>query len=309
MGYVSGNVVLGNVVLRTVEKTTPLTPAEYNGFARAGEMVIDPNTFPPTLYVGDRNGQLNPIAGGSGGTIINYFNANTIIGNTITSNTINSNTLYANYGNFNNLYSNGNVNFNDSSNVSLGNVANLHILGGLPGQFLQTVYGNNPGPDGTLQWAYPTGDPSFSVGFGTSTTTMADSGQLIYLPPLFATNNWAVPLSLDFDTAGNFNTGSGVFTVSKAGYYQINVNVVLRNVGNDFSALVVSLFKNGAEFKQLWRAWACTFGGGAGGGGSVLMRLNVGDTLDVRHIWGFVNGSGFGQPINGHFSGTWLRPL
>lgn len=298
MGYVSGNVILGNVILRTVEKTTPLTPAEYNGFARAGELVIDPNTFPPTLYVGDRNGQMQPLAGGSGGTIINYFNANTII----------SNTVNANYGNFQNLYSNGNVNFNNSSNVSLGNVANLHILGGLPGQFLQTVYGNNPGPDGTLQWAYPTGDPSFSVGFGESAAVMTDYGQLVYLPPLFSTNNWAVPLSLDFDTAGNFNTGSGVFTVSKAGYYQINVNVVLRNVGNDFTALVISLFKNGIEFKQLWRAYATAFGGGAGGGGSVLMRLNVGDTLDVRHIWGFAGG-GTGRPISGHFSGAWLRPL
>jgi hypothetical protein len=291
MGYVSGNVILGNVILRTVEKTTPLTPAEYNGFARAGELVIDPNTFPPTLYVGDRNGLIQPLAGGGGGSgsVINNF--------------------YSNNANIQNLYSNGNVNFNDSSNVSLGNVANLHILGGLPGQFLQTVYGNNPGPDGTLQWADPETDLQFNANLSGGGLINNPAVYPNYGSSIFSTNNHPTAgVTVDYNATGVFNPATGVFTASKAGHYLINASIASQATFNAFTVFEVGLFRNGGLHAAMWSLVSTTTLR-AGGGGSTVIKLAAGDTLDVRVMWDHMTGPGDGVVVSGNFSAVWLRKL
>ena len=39
----------------------------YDGHARPGELVVDLTSVPPNLYIGDDNGNLNPVGGGGGG--------------------------------------------------------------------------------------------------------------------------------------------------------------------------------------------------------------------------------------------------
>ena len=134
-------------IRRTDEKYTNLSAAQYNGSARPGELVIDLTTF--EVFVGDNNGNLLPIGGGGGNL------ANAIIGNLVVT---------------------------DSAN--LGQVGNITILGGNPGDVLTT--------DGTgnLSWA-PSGGGG---GYGNSNVSLYLDGNI---------NTNIVPLANSIQTLGN----------------------------------------------------------------------------------------------------------
>lgn len=106
-------------------------------------------------------------------------------------------------GTLTSVTSTGTINFNSASNVSLGNVSNLHILGGSNGYVLHTD-GN-----GTLYWdedyAYP-GGPNLAVQFKNNNT---------------------------FDGSANFtfNPSSNTLTVT---------NIVAENINGNLANLVVN---------------------------------------------------------------------
>lgn len=52
----------------------------------------------------------------------------------------------------------------------------------------------------------------------------------------------------EFDTNSNFDTATGRFTPTVAGYYQINAGLVLQTLIRGTS--LVSIFKNGSEYKR-----------------------------------------------------------
>lgn len=92
--------------------------------------------------------------------IANYANYSNFSGQVINSNQSNITSL----GNLLNLTSNGNVIFDNASNVSLGSISNLHISGGVANQYLQT--------DGTgnLTWSTVSGGSSNVFANGISLT-------------------------------------------------------------------------------------------------------------------------------------------
>jgi hypothetical protein len=70
-------------IVRSVEKHTKLSAAEYDGEARPGELVVDLTTY--QLYVGNADGNLNVVGGGSGSpgglnTQIQYNSTGTFAG-------------------------------------------------------------------------------------------------------------------------------------------------------------------------------------------------------------------------------------
>lgn len=80
-----------------------------------------------------------------------------------------------------------------------------------------------------------------------------------------------------FDTSNNFdNTTNFQFYAPVAGFYQFNVNAPLYGVP---AAAILTLYKNGASFRQLNRTGNANAGTGAG---SALVQLAAGDIIYVN---------------------------
>lgn len=106
-------------------------------------------------------------------------------------------------GTLSNLTSNGTVNFIGASNVSLGAVGNLHIVGGTNGQYLQTDGSNN------LSWSTIS---TSSITNGNSNVSVAANGNVT----IAAVGNTTMTI-----------TGTGV---NVAGYANISGNLVAGNI-------------------------------------------------------------------------------
>jgi hypothetical protein len=148
---------------------------------------------------------------------------------------------------------------------------------------------------GALSWAdrMTAAGPAFSA-YATTLTNTAN-----------ATFTKVTCVTEEFDTASCYDTGLSRFTPNVAGYYQIN-----GQGGNSFSTLIVSIFKNGSEFKR-------GFQGGAAGPlyatVSAMVYLN-GTTDYVELYWYQASGStqnnGLGVPVYtaNYFQGFLARP-
>jgi hypothetical protein len=151
----------------------------------------------------------------------------------------------------------GNVDFTNTSNVSLGSVSNLHITGGSGGQYLTT------NGSGVLQWqtvtvsnansatyatelydpssggsAFIGGDGSLYVAGPNSTAIITGSGNVMigtnYVYPTGYTNKW------NFTTTGNLVLPGNTFAVNYANGTQVSFNNVANAnyanyAGNAFS--------------------------------------------------------------------------
>ena len=86
-----------------------------------------------------------------------------------------------------------------------------------------------------LKWAAPAGGsfPAFSASPSTGLTPSASTSTKV----LFQTEN--------FDSDGTF--ASSTFTPNKAGYYQINCNLLCNNNGR----VILYLYKNGSDYTRL----------------------------------------------------------
>ena len=110
-------------ISRAVMKDSPQESfANYDGNARAGELVVNLDVDPPTLYIGNALGNLNEVTGGNGGSygnsnvaayLPNYTGNLSAANITVTGNIIPSANITYNLGNntnrFNNLYLAGNT--------------------------------------------------------------------------------------------------------------------------------------------------------------------------------------------------------
>lgn len=110
-------------ISRAVMKDSPQeTFANYDGNARAGELVVNLDVNPPTLYIGNALGNLNQVTGGNGGSYGNSNVAaylptytgnltaqNIVVGGNITPNANVTYNLGNNTNRWNNLYLAGNT--------------------------------------------------------------------------------------------------------------------------------------------------------------------------------------------------------
>lgn len=80
----------------------------------------------------------------------------------------------------------------------------------------------------------------------------------------------------DFDT-GN-NVSAGVFTAPVSGFYQFNWQAQMDTAGSSIQFLA-ALFKNGSRFRD---GNTETVNGAAGSVGAAFLKLNAGDTIDIR---------------------------
>ena len=88
---------------------------------------------------------------------------------TVTGMTVSANLTSAN-ANIANLVTSGNINFSNTSNVTLGPISNLHISGGTSGYVLSTD------GSGNLSWVAQSGGSSSGISNGTSNVNIATSG-------------------------------------------------------------------------------------------------------------------------------------
>jgi hypothetical protein len=99
------------------------------------------------------------------------------------------------------------------------------------------------------------------------------------------------------DTRGEF--AADVFTAAEAGVYRIDTGVNIANV-TDGNSFIVAIYKNGVEYRRLGQQRA-----GAGAAiqicGSLEMKLEAGDTIDVRGTCGTANNTNVGAAL------TWIE--
>jgi hypothetical protein len=157
-------------IRRDDNKYTRLSLQQYDGQARDGEIVIDLDTY--TVWVGDSSGALLPVSGGGG---------NGVAGGP--TNSVQYNAGSGSFGGSANLTFDGttlvttNITVNGPTN--LGNVGNVRISGGNPGEVLTT--------DGTgnLNWA-PGGGSGGGQVFVTSNVVSLVAGQPLLVAADFA---------------------------------------------------------------------------------------------------------------------------
>ena len=102
----------------------------------------------------------------------------------------------------------------------------------------------------------------------------------------------------DFDTGANF--ANDTFTVGTAGYYQISASSRINANGTS----ILSLYKNGTAYHEVYEWTSSTQWNSASL--SVLMYLNVNDTLEIYAYSGAAGTSGNGR-INTWFSAVGIR--
>lgn len=102
----------------------------------------------------------------------------------------------------------------------------------------------------------------------------------------------------DFDTGSNF--ASDTFTVGTAGYYQISASSRINTNGTS----ILSLYKNGTAYHEVYE-WTSSAQWNSASL-SVLMYLNVSDTLEIYAYSGAAGTAGNGR-INTWFSGVGVR--
>jgi hypothetical protein len=147
-----------NGIVRSVEKHTQQTVAEYDGYARPGELVVDLTTY--QLYIGNADGNLHLVAG-SGGTPgglttqVQFNDSGSFAGSSaFTYNKSNGNLTLAGNVNSGNLRVTG--------TTDLNNISNITITGGLLGQAVVTDGA------GVLAWG--------NISIITSGTTLVNAG-------------------------------------------------------------------------------------------------------------------------------------
>lgn len=120
-------------ISRAVMKdNSQVTLAQYNGNARPGELVVNLETNPPALYVGNNSGQLTAVS--TGGT---YGNANVV-------------TLLATFGS-NTISTTGNItggNISATGNILANNIGTLEQLSTKYMIFDTVPMNNLPNPAG-----------------------------------------------------------------------------------------------------------------------------------------------------------------
>lgn len=101
------------------------------------------------------------------------------------------------------------------------------------------------------------------------------------------------------DARGEWDTANDEFTAAEAGTYRVDTGVNIANV-TDGNSFIVAIYKNGSEFRRLGQQRA----GAAQAiqiAGSVEMKLEAGDKVDVRATCGTASNTNIGAAI------TWLE--
>jgi hypothetical protein len=177
----------------------------------------------------------------------------------------------------------------DAPAVAGSNTLVLPTGNGTSGQVLQT------NGSGALSWAdrMTAAGPAFSA----YATTATNTGNTSFTKVVCVTE--------EFDTANCYDTGTSRFTPNVAGYYQFNG----MTGGANFNVILVSLFKNGVEFKRGVQSFGSTLSYTTI---SALIYLN-GATDYVELYWYQASGSTqnntFAIPHTTYFQGFLARPV
>jgi hypothetical protein len=202
-------------ISRAVMKDSPQeTFANYDGNARAGELVVNLDVDPPTLYIGNALGNLNEVTGGNGGSygnsnvaayLPNYTGNLSAANITVTGNIIPSANNTYNLGNntnrFNNLYLTGNTIFLGSAILSSNASA---VTFAIPGGGNVVLQGNANTTLGNIVGVNLDGN-SGNVLSGAGTWIAAGGG-----------GNASLPLS-NGNSQFNIATANGPVTLTSAG--------------------------------------------------------------------------------------------
>lgn len=144
----------------------------------------------------------------------------------------------------------------------------------------------------TIRNAAGTGAPTFTYGATMSVYPVLSTQSLVRAENTSGTslaNNTAVKIDFvteTFDTTGEWNNSTNVFTATNAGYYRVTCQLRLGSVnswvvGNAFN---LSLYKNGSSYCTLGST-ACWASGGSSNGvfvaGTTLIQLSATNTLEI----------------------------
>ena len=111
------------------------------------------------------------------------------------------------------IKSNATANFRGATNVNLGNVANLHIDGGMNGYVLQTD------GSGNLSWVEGGGGGGGSPG-GSNTQVQFNNNETFGASPFFTFNNYTNTVNIGGNLVANsFQMGAGVYKWSTSQVY------------------------------------------------------------------------------------------
>lgn len=131
----------------------------------------------------------------------------------------------------------------------------------------------------------------------------ADTSGLVSIPTGLVGPTWFTSFSETFDTAGAFNTSTGRFQPTVAGYYQINARASYSSNGITATYVGVSIGKNGTSVAY-----------GAVGSNGEYPQVTVSDIVYLNGSTDYVqvgtlhNASGTVNDVSGSISGALIRP-
>lgn len=138
--------------------------------------------------------------------------------------------------------------------------------------------------DGTSGITYPQGATQI-VGVGPAFSAYASAAQTV-------SSTVITKIDIDtenFDTNSNFNTTNNRFTPTVEGYYQVN-GTVLGTAATTFSALLVYIYKNGANIRRTGIVTSFTVANNSQVSVSEVIYMN--GSTDYLELYGQVNGTG-----------------
>ncbi len=138
----------------------------------------------------------------------------------------------------------GNINTQNSPNVNLGNIANLHISGGVNGYVLSTD------GLGNLSWKNAGGSNGGGTPGGSNTQVQYNSAGTFAGDPFFTFNDVTKVVNVAGNLVANsFQMGSGIYEFSKANVYFATTNstgsqVLLSIPANDLAAVDLTIISD-----------------------------------------------------------------
>ena len=207
----------GNVVI-SVSGTVGVVTVTSTGANVAGYVNASGNINGANL-IGTHYGAGNNLSNIQGGNVSGQV-ANALIASTVYTN---AQPNITSVGTLSNLTSNGNVNFSNTSNVTLGAVANLHISGGASGQILSTDGA------GVLTWIPQTTYAPAYVSNGTSNVNVPVSNGNVTIT-VGGVSNVLVATTTGIVVKGNIDAGANY--VKGNGYYLTDIDAGTANIAN-----------------------------------------------------------------------------
>jgi hypothetical protein len=163
----------------------------------------------------------------------------------------------------------------------------------------------------TIRNAAGTGAPTFTYGATMSVYPVLSTQSLVRAENTSGTslaNNTAVKIDFvteTFDTTGEWNNSTNVFTATNAGYYRVTCQLRLANVSTWTvgTAFNLNLYKNGVSYCTLGNT-SCWASGGSSNSvfvaGTTLIQLAATNTLEIyaNHDSGSTKSLATGAGVN-----------